>query len=214
MHSSALEHSAVCCSALQCAAIAVRCSVLQTEKSSGALFVLQHTATHCDTLQHTAAHRNTLQGTAAHPFSRPTTFGDTATRCNTLQHAATRCNTHSTGTTVHMAADFSVLQTKRDGNTPQQHSATTHSATTHYQHTPTHSNTLQHTPTHCNTERDGARRLLAPNDKVDAEKDGEDEAGVDQGGEERVLLPTVACKCCSVLQCVAVCCSVLQCVAE
>jgi len=43
-------------------------------------YVLQHTATHCNTLQHIATHRNTPQHTATH--------------CNTLQHIATQTRSH------------------------------------------------------------------------------------------------------------------------
>ena len=49
-------------------------------------YILQHTATHCNTLQHTATHCNTLQHTATH--------------CNTLQHtgAVYECIIYSTYT--------------------------------------------------------------------------------------------------------------------
>jgi len=49
-----------------------------THRQHTDMYVLQHTATHCNTLQHTATRCNTLQHTATH--------------CNTLQHTVTRCN--------------------------------------------------------------------------------------------------------------------------
>jgi len=42
------------------------------------IYLVQYTATPCNTLQHTATHCNTMQ--------------HTATQCNTLQHTATHCN--------------------------------------------------------------------------------------------------------------------------
>ena len=48
---------------------------------SNEAYILQHTATHCETLQHTAPHCTTLQRTAAH--------------CTILQNTGTRCSTES-----------------------------------------------------------------------------------------------------------------------
>ena len=58
---------------------------------------LQHTATHCNTLQHTATHCNKLQHTATHC----NTLQHTATHCSTLQHTATHCNTLQHTATKH-----------------------------------------------------------------------------------------------------------------
>jgi len=59
-------------------------------------WILQHTATHCNTLRHTATHCNTLQHTATH--------------CNTLQHTATHCNTLCCNTLQHTATHCNTLQ--------------------------------------------------------------------------------------------------------
>ena len=48
-------------------------------------YMLQHSATLCNTLQYTATHCHTLQHTATHC----NTLQHTATHCNTLQHTAT-----------------------------------------------------------------------------------------------------------------------------
>jgi len=77
---------------------------LKKYKNEICLYVLQHTATHCNTLQHTATHCNTLQHRikydynakgvrqkACLPHHHP--LQHTATHCNTLQHTATHYNT-------------------------------------------------------------------------------------------------------------------------
>jgi len=77
-----LHHSAEL-APTQCVALGCR-QVTQTHES---FFLLQLSATHCNTLQHTATHCNTLQ--------------HTATLCNTLQHSATYRNTLQHTTTQH-----------------------------------------------------------------------------------------------------------------
>jgi len=64
------------------------------------LYILQHTAKHCNTLQHTATHINTWSSPRKHlciDFDTRTTFvtslQHTETHWNTLQHTATHCNT-------------------------------------------------------------------------------------------------------------------------
>jgi len=63
------------------------CNTLQ---HTATRYILQHTATHCNTLQHTASSCNTLQRTGTHC----NTLQHTATHCNTLQHTATRLSCH------------------------------------------------------------------------------------------------------------------------
>jgi len=103
----------------------------------GTPYMLQHTATHCNTLhntlQHTTQHCNTLQPTATH-CSTPQ---HTTTHYTTLQHAATHCNTLK-----HTATHHNTLHNTATHCTTLQHT-TTHHNTQH--NTATHHNTLQHT---------------------------------------------------------------------
>jgi len=105
-----LQHTAHCCSVLQCVAVCCSfewCDILpwcQPVMSLYASIIIdthhhthhptrhvsgQHTAMRCNALQHTATHCNTLQHTATHC----NTLQHTATHCNTLQHTAIHCNT-------------------------------------------------------------------------------------------------------------------------
>ena len=154
-------------------------------------YMLQHTATHCNTLQHTAKCCNKLQHTVTHvnilkqrPWTCSPHFNllqheqsaelqalDWNTHCNTLQHTATHCNT--------------LRYTATHSNTQQ--------------HTATHGNTQQHTLTYCNTNIPWSYRPCLSQAS---------------GGRARIssilwLHPSrCVAVCCSVLQCVAVCCSV------
>jgi len=95
-----LQCVAVCCSGLATRGFmlehtATHCNTMQ--HAATRCSTLQHTVTHCHTLLHTATHCNTLQHTAKHikPLQIHTPLPHTATpHRNTLQHTATHCNTH------------------------------------------------------------------------------------------------------------------------
>ena len=114
-------------------------------------YVMQHTATHCNTLQHTATHCNTLQ----HNTTHCNTLQHTATHCNTLQHSILSCIIPTWFNTLqHTATHCNTLQRTATHcntlqNTATQYPDMHHSYMIH--HTAAHCNTLQHTATHCNT---------------------------------------------------------------
>jgi len=67
-------------------------------------YMLQHTATRCNTNTHTLHYSHTLTTTNYH------TLQHTATHCNTLQHSATHSNTlQHTATHVYMGATLSAF---------------------------------------------------------------------------------------------------------
>ena len=93
-------------------------------------YLMQHTATHCNTLQHAATHCNTLQHTQ-----------HTATHCNTLQHALNFGQS---------SAEWAVLASAIAVSCATNCNILQHTATycDKLQHTATHCNILQHTATH------------------------------------------------------------------